>query len=540
MLRRVVHSLFQPWVVALLFLLGFTAWTRLAHLGSVPTSLNWDEAALGYVGKMVVTTGRDEYNQFLPRVFQSFGDYKAPLAFYFTGISTTLFGLHAWSVRLPFALTGIASIGAMVWVAYRVLNNRWIALAAGWLLAVLPWHLLFSRVGFESGVSLLFLITLWGSWLELRRIQKPHPVWWGVGVLSAIVSVYTYHAARLVVPLTLILIAAYELVTNRDWVQKNIRQIGFSIVACVVLGLPLLFTLRNHGAERAAQTSVFAQENSISQGSIRFVQNTFAHMSLRFLVLGETTTLRHGTGENGVFLYSHFVLFAFGLAFIAARSLEQYTHKRSHSLWTNLHRFIKAKFASDETHLVGPWIWGAFFVIGLLPAGLGFEVPHANRALLAAPAAILIMSFTFKEALRDLTKIAFALLIGMLILFSLLEFSRFWHSYLTTYRTASASEWLAGYPEAARLAWEAKLAGKRVKFTSAYGQPEIFFAFANNLPFDTYRWQRIPGIEFGHIGPFDEGNYDLLIAGEKEPLSSHPTRTINRPDGTPAFFVYER
>lgn len=541
MFRRALHSLFQPWGVAFLFLIGFGFWARVSHLGTVPASLNWDEAALGYVGKMVILTQRDEFNQLLPRVFQSFGDYKTPLAFYVTGIFTSIFGVNAWAIRLPFALAGVASIIAMVWVAYRVFSNRWMALGAGWLLAILPWHVMFSRIAFESGLSLFSLLMLWGSWLELRRTDRPASIWWITGVVSAVLSLYAYHAARVVVPATLITMALYELATNRKWVIKNAKNILLSILACAVLGTPMLFTLANHGAERASQTTVFSQEDSLVPAVGRFIENTFVHISLPFLVQGKTTTLRHGTGENGVFLLSQFVFFALGLSFIAGRTLESILERRSHSLLNTIHRFLKAKFEKTENHPVAPGIWVVFFLIGLLPAGLGFEVPHANRALLAAPAAIIIMSFTLKEGVRDLTPKAFALLSGMLLLFSLLEFSGFWHSYISQYRVQSAADWLVGYPEAAKIAWEAKQAGKTVKFTTQYGQPEIFFAVANNLPFDVYRWQRVPGVTFGHISPFDDQSYDLLVAGDKEPLPQrHPSRIIERPDGTAAFYLYER
>ncbi|MCJ7740040.1 hypothetical protein MUP32_01830, partial [Candidatus Microgenomates bacterium] len=57
-----------------IFLLAFIL--RFWQLGSVPQSLDWDEASLGYNAYSIMKTGRDEYGSFLPLSIRSFGDYK--------------------------------------------------------------------------------------------------------------------------------------------------------------------------------------------------------------------------------------------------------------------------------------------------------------------------------------------------------------------------------------------------------------------------------------------------------------------------------
>lgn len=538
MFTQLRHRLFSPWGAAFLFLLLFALWSRLAWLGTLPIGLNWDETALGYIGKMVITTGRDEYNQRLPRVFQSFGDYKAPFSFYLTGLSTTALGLNAWAVRLPFALAGVGSIFAMVWITNRVLKNPWLALAGGWLLAISPWHLLLSRVAFESGLSLFFLLLMLGSWLELRQRKQAHPGWWVCGVLSAFLALATYHSARIVIPLTLLTIGILEWKINRAWVRQHLRTIGASGVVLTILSLPLLATLLNHGAERAAQTMVFSQGLPMLQAFELFLRNFFHHLSLPFLIQGETSTLRHGTGERGVLLLSQLALLLLGVTFLIARTIEQsFTPQGT---LEKIHTFFKARFTTKHSHDIPPLFWLVLMAIGLLPAAIGFEVPHSNRALLALPFLLLIMGYAIQEAQRDLTELTFSLLTGMLLLFSLLEFASFWSLYQYRYRVASAKEWLYGYTQIVPLAWEAKQAGKSVKVSSAYGQPEIFFGFSLNLPPETYRWERVPGITFGHITPFDEQTYQFIVAAEGERLPQRtPSQIITRPDGSTAFFIYE-
>ena len=101
-------SIYRWWIgLVIITLLGLGL--RLYKLGEVPQGLTWDEAAIGYNGYAVWTVRRDEWLHFLPISFQSFGDYKAPLAIYGVGFLSLFLGLSPWVVRLPFALAGGAA-----------------------------------------------------------------------------------------------------------------------------------------------------------------------------------------------------------------------------------------------------------------------------------------------------------------------------------------------------------------------------------------------------------------------------------------------
>jgi hypothetical protein len=162
--------------IAVLFMLGTVM--RLAELGNVPHGFGWDEAAIGYNGFAILTTRRDEWLQRLPISFQSFGDYKAPLSIYLNGVFTWAFGMTPLAVRLPFALAGLATmVGVVLFVHELLLRNSVVSENSGWQkgpiyrylfvgLAVLlasssVWHTHYSRIAFESGISLSFLIWGW-------------------------------------------------------------------------------------------------------------------------------------------------------------------------------------------------------------------------------------------------------------------------------------------------------------------------------------------------------------------------------------------
>src|SRR3990167_2698227 len=201
------------WGIALVLVLA--AVLRLYQLGQVPHGMTWDEAAIGYNGFAIFTTRRDEWLTRLPVSFWSFGDYKAPLAIYVNGLFTFLFGMSLFAVRLPFALAGIAAILGMIYLVKIVLEQtdikpariRLFAIIAGVLLALSPWHLHFSRIGFESGMALTFYI--WGMYFFFKALvvvkQWRRYVDFLLSIMAFVASVYTYHSAKIAAPLLVLL-----------------------------------------------------------------------------------------------------------------------------------------------------------------------------------------------------------------------------------------------------------------------------------------------------------------------------------------------
>ena len=144
------------WPLFLILLLAFVL--RFYKLAEVPHGMAWDEVAIAYNGFAIFNTRRDEWLQKLPITFRSFGDYKAPFAIYESGIFTALFGMNLWAVRLPFAIYGVLAVLATYLLFkelfYKHENREKWALLAAFILATSPWHIHYSRMAFESGISL--------------------------------------------------------------------------------------------------------------------------------------------------------------------------------------------------------------------------------------------------------------------------------------------------------------------------------------------------------------------------------------------------
>jgi len=173
---------------------------RIYGLNISPPSLGFDEAALGYNAYSIMLTGKDEYGNFLPLSLRSFNDYKPALYAYLTIPFIKIFGLNDSAVRLTSAMAGIISLIFLYLLLKEYIKNKWWRLAAFFILSFEPWRLHFSRNAFETHLSSCFFII--GTWFLLKTKENKNK-WWGAIIFLAL-SAYSYHSARLAVPLLLI------------------------------------------------------------------------------------------------------------------------------------------------------------------------------------------------------------------------------------------------------------------------------------------------------------------------------------------------
>ena len=195
------------WLTVIIFL-GFIL--RFYKLGQIPSGFVSDEASFGYNAYSLIKTGKDEFGQSWPIIFRSFGDGKMPVYFYLTIPSVLLFGLTEFAVRFPSALLGTLTILLIYLFTKEIVKSKndksgwrlkiW-PLISALILATLPWHIHFSRAAFEANIG-LFWITL-GSWLWLKFIKNRKKSTLGLGLIAFTLSVFSYHAPRIFVPLWL-------------------------------------------------------------------------------------------------------------------------------------------------------------------------------------------------------------------------------------------------------------------------------------------------------------------------------------------------
>ena len=523
-----------------LSILVLSIFLRFYKLGTVPHGMTWDEAAIGYNGFAIFNTRRDEWLQRLPVSFQSFGDYKAPLAIYLNGIFTYLFGLNLFAVRLPFAIFSIIGIFGMILLVEEVFKDnrysRFYALFAGLLMSTSPWHLHYSRAGFESGMALTFLI--WGL-LFLIKLSKNNfkNIWQSlVVVLSFVAAIYTYHSSKVMVPL--LLISFFVLFFKS--IVKNFKSLIFPGVIFVGLLFPFIKdSLFGEGLTRAGVT-IFSSDITTLEKFVYILKSYGAHLSANFLIFGETTTLRHGSGFLGVLSITTFILAIFGLISFLVKS--------SSSLVKNAASFA-IKATTKKSLNKDKYVFLGLIIIGLLPAAISLEVPHSYRSILALPGFILMAIYGVDWLIIKIreskinkkvlgshgeTNIVLKSVIGSFLLFHIFLTVAFLNHYFTVFAKESADSFQDGYLEAFEIAqkYEKGLDDypevDKILFTSDYGQPYIYALFSRKTNPIWYRGGSLIKYEFTDkidVGDLQRNN-TLIVASATDELPIEKIKQI--------------
>jgi GT2 family glycosyltransferase len=535
-------TVFAPQQVQLLFfllivLIAFL--TRGLWLGQIPHGLAWDEAAIGYNGFSVATTGRDEWLHKLPISFKSFGDFKAPLAIYGVGVFVRLFGLNPFVIRLPFMLAGVVSVVAwmafikLVWSTwfpkkigqqFPILDSTSAALLSGVFFAISPWHIHFSRVAFESGLALsLVLCGLVGiTWLLEKKEKWPAHLLTAVAIGSAMLfsfSLYAYHSTKVFVPLLLALFA----LTFWPKLRRNLLHVGLWLGLFVAFLIPLgIDSFRGQGGERFQQASVLGRDLPLVEKVTTVTQNFAAHFSPRFLIGGETPTLRHGDGHWGIIYSTELFLILVAITTFAIEASKKFSGKVATVLP------IRALFFA-----IG-WI-----VVGTFPAAIGVDVPHSNRMLLALPGFLLLAVLGWQAISRYWEGKLFApAMLGTLLLLQSFFTVSYLNHYYTNFAPASDEAFSDGYLEVMEIVKKYEPSVEKILFTSKYQQPYIYALLSRKTSPYEYHSGSLIKYEFSDKVTMGEiARPNALIVGTPEELDPRFATEVVRGSGGEIRFV---
>jgi 4-amino-4-deoxy-L-arabinose transferase-like glycosyltransferase len=182
------------------------------------------------------------------------GDNQHTLFSILAHLSISAFGEHAWSLRLPSMLCGVATV-PMLYLFAREFTRRSEAMLSALLLAVAYHHIWFSQSA--RGYAILTLLTLLSSWLLLRGLRRKRPadfVWYAV---AAALGIYTHvtmaflvvsHALLCLLPLGL---PRFDRESMRRW---GLPIMGFSLAGLLSVALysPVLFEVRESVVTQAS------------------------------------------------------------------------------------------------------------------------------------------------------------------------------------------------------------------------------------------------------------------------------------------------
>lgn len=548
----------------LLAIVILAAFLRLILLGSFPNGLNADEAAIGYNAYSLIQTGRDEHGVSWPMVFRSFDDYKPAVYFYLVLPFIKVLGLNVWAVRLPSALLGILSVYLLYLLTNQIFSSKLsfskvgeeprsegrvltLGHLASLLLAISPWHLQFSRGGWEVNTASTFFLL--GLVFFFKALKKPALYFFWI--ISHILALYTYHSMRVVIPL----LDLYLLFTSGSVLEvKKNRHLLLSLLLGFILCLPLAKQmLSSAGQSRFAGVSIFADQGPIQQAiqfrndhsltslpvkllhnryvfyGLRFFQNITKHYSDDFLFFTGDEIGRSRVPDTGQSYLWTLPFFAFGLWFLSSR-------------------------LDKKNGLILFW-----FLVGSFAAALTFQSPHALRSQnICFPFQIIIATGIYQVFLWlkkiKFTHLVLSLCLGLISLYGL---ARYLHNYYLHYPYEIPYAWQPGFQELGGYLKDHESQYERIIISTRYDQPYILIAFFLKYPPEKLQKELIfstpdqfgfsTGLNFGkyYFKPIDfdqdskNNNTLLIVADEPVAEKTIPIKTIYYPNGDPIFRLYK-
>lgn len=529
--RSKIKDYLVPYLLFLIIIVATVL--RIWNLGGNPPHLTPDEAALGYNAYSILKTGRDEHGVFMPVLFESFGDWKPGLYIYATVPFVATLGLTEFSVRLPSALSGILAI-FLVYKIVEILRltsfaqddkklviGYWsLEIWAALLLAVNPWHIMFSRGAWE--VNLALTLTLGGVYFFIKALNSnshlEHFVKLSVNgverskefkisrqtrndissrslILSVIffaLTVITYQGAKLstaVVLFVLLVSFWWEIRTRSRQLIKPLvigSVIGFFIVFPIILSLVSgkagrlqVFSFFSYPRPTDYLQGILDQGNEIKNSLLYYLFHSetlsfarglllhfFNHFSGRFLFFeGDWQNVRHSAPNHGVLLLADLIFLPLGIIYLL----------KTQNL--KLKKFV--------------FLW---LLLSPLPAVLSRDQVHAVRALnMVIPFTIISalgISYFYGIIKRVSVKVLRGISYGFLTVMFLGSFIYFLDAYFIHLPIHNANVWFYGYREAVREVTELQKTHKNVLFVQSYAQPYIYFLFYGGATSSAY--QNVP------------------------------------------------
>ena len=445
------------------------AFLRLYSINTVPVSLYWDEAAITYNAYSIAMTGKDEFGSSLPLLFQSFNDYKMPGNIYLTAFMVNVFGLNEFSARAASAFLGIATVLVTFFLVKTLLSQsrmaEKIALLTSFMLAISPWHVQFSRTGFEANSGVFFIVL--GSWLFLRSISFKHSLSFIVASISFALSFYFYRSIFLFVPfLMVILFSLYGKKVVSVFPKKILIVSG---ILFIIIFVPILRAAASpEGLTRAKQVAILtnssekvyeaAKKQLENPGIIgkflynrrvvyvqEFMADYISHFNPSYLFLHGDDNGRHGPRGMGL-------LYLWEVPFIIVGLYVLTTLDKKISL------------------LIIGWI-----LIGPIAAATSLPSPHALRSLNILPMPMLLTALGANFVFGFFKK-RWKILAGS-ILTCICMYSTAMYLHLYYYKTAqsTSAQWADGYKQLTEYIFAHEEGYEKVVITGYNWQPYIYF-----------------------------------------------------------------
>lgn len=523
---------------------------------------------LGYQAYSISKTGRDYQGNFMPLHFHSLAEWRTPLYLYSAVPTVALFGISPLGVRLPAVIYGVLSILGFYLLVKQLTKDQKLATIGGFFLAISPWHLQYSRAGFEVTMLLCFLLL--GLYFFFSSLKEGKYLW--ISLVLLILTPLIYSTAKLFTPLLIIFLL---FVYKKDLLELPKRLLSLSLGISIVVGIIVSYAvLFSGGSQRFNYISVFSDpttESEIGTARLkdarargetgagltptfvdRLIHNKFVYWGQRiennflqaisgdFLFLQGDPNPRHMMDGYGMFFRIDALLLLIGICFF---------------------------FLSKDQKLTTKFFIAFWIAVGIIPSAITRDGGnHATRLILILPPLIFLISYGFVSLTKYLKWFYLA---GLLVGFSL-----YLHSYYSHFKFASERWWHYGWKDAVSEVKKLDKDYDKVIITMADEPAWIFFA--GGYEYDPHLWQsefpigndtELNGFgKVSHTNKFFFGspqggiyelekvidNKTLYLASAKEVswnLLMDPSKTPNGlkllkpiayPSGEPAFYIFTK
>jgi len=483
--------------ILFILLLVFSTSIRFWKLNEFPIALNWDEVSHGYNAYSVLLTGKDQWGNVPIFNFRAYGDYPTTLNLYLTIPFVRLFGLNEWSIRLPSAILGTATIVSVYFLGLYLFSSTQKALLLAFIFAISPWSFFPSRAVFQSTVAQFFLVT--GATLILSRRLL-------IGSLLFAISAYGYHNTRIIAPLIYPILMFYP----RPKIQKTHL---FAIAIFALITLPSIFHLLT--PESRARN---AWVGIIDQGAISYLEQ---QRNLRDNSLASKIIFNKPTYFAFSFTRNYLVLLNPVNLFFRSTNNYQFNIPGFGILlpvW--LPFFYLGLFLALKKHryLV------LSFLICLLPSAITRGDFPVIRAMSSLPLPQVFILLGFEKLLSHLPRQRRSILL-LFIGLSVFQFTSYLRHYFLTYPTQYASSWQYGYKEVVSYLKNNYSQYNQIFITKKYGEPHEYILFF--WPWNPRSYQTDPTQNWDYhanwywVNAFDKFKFINDWEIENHPLPPH-------------------
>ncbi len=228
---------------------------RIWRINDIPFPPNDSELFFGYYGWSLLHYQVDEFGKHWPMNFPSIGDFKYPGLAYLNILPAAIFGLSIVTVKFWSVFSGIILIPIIYLLSLLIFKNKVAAAYSSWLMALSPWGIILSRIGYENFVSVAFttigltflllpflkLNELGGIYSKISEHASKHQRLFLVSSLILFtISSFTYAAQRLFIPMILSILFVFSFVKESQLQKTRKTVLSFIVILTAIISISMI------------------------------------------------------------------------------------------------------------------------------------------------------------------------------------------------------------------------------------------------------------------------------------------------------------